>query len=124
MRPHQRTPTRSNKPFKGQQQLKTKTSLTNDTKDTWESLSNNKSLVKACMSRNRDLNGDGKITQDEVKWYVPTIEQYAGLWIGEEVIHTDSKLFNRSTSTIVNDPDDRMEYGWLHQVHQGKEITP
>lgn len=84
--------------------------LSNDTKDTWESLSNNKSLVKACMSRNRDLNGDGKITQDEVKWYVPTIEQYAGLWIGEEVIHTDSKLFNRSTSTIVKDPDDRMLY--------------
>lgn len=83
---------------------------TNSPRYTWADIAANKALVKACMSRNRDLNGDGKISQDEVRWYAPTIEQYAGLWIGEEVIHTDSKLFNRSTSTIKKDPDDRMLY--------------
>jgi len=76
----------------------------------WQDLKNNKALIKACMSRNRDLNGDGIISQDEVRWYAPSIEQYAGLWIGEEVISTESKLFNRQTSTIVKDPDDRMLY--------------
>ncbi len=82
------------------------------TTNTWSKLKNNTSLVKACMSRNRDLNGDGYISQDEVRWYAPTIEQYAGLWIGEEVVSTDSKLFNRSTSTLStgNDPGCRMLY--------------
>lgn len=79
---------------------------------TWNQLEDNTSLVKACMSRNRDLNGDGNISQDEVRWYAPTIEQYAGLWIGEEVVSTESKLFNRSTSTLSkdNDPGCRMLY--------------
>lgn len=71
----------------------------------WNDLENNTSLIKACMSRNRDLNGDGKITEDEVRWYAPTIAQYCGLWIGEEVISTESKLYNKST-TELNTSDD------------------
>lgn len=71
-------------------------------KETWEKLKGNKSLVKACMSRNRDLNGDGKITPDEVRWYAPALDQYIGLWIGEEIISTESKLFNKSTSILNN----------------------
>ena len=45
------------------------------------------------MSRNRDENGDGKIDADEVKWYLATVDQYKGLWIGEEQLPTGAKLF-------------------------------
>ena len=69
----------------------------------WKDVSKNRSLIKACMSRNRDLNGDGKITDDEVRWYAPTIQQYAGLWIGEEILSTESKLYNKSTSLLSSD---------------------
>lgn len=79
---------------------------------TWDNLKNNKSLVKACMSRNRDLNGNGTIDDDEIRWYAPAVNQYIGLWIGEEVMSTEAKLFNKQTSTLSksNDPGCRMLY--------------
>lgn len=84
----------------------------NNKSDTWETLKDNSSLIKACMSRNRDLNGDGKIDEDEIRWYAPTISQYIGIWIGEEIMSGESKLFNKKTSTLStsNDPGCRMLY--------------
>ncbi len=84
----------------------------NKKSDTWKTLKDNSSLIKACMSRNRDLNGDGNISDDEIRWYAPTISQYIGIWIGEEIISGESKLFNKATSTLStsNDPGCRMLY--------------
>ena len=39
-------------------------------------------VVARCLSRNRDENGDGIITADEMKWYVPTSEQLMGMYLG------------------------------------------
>lgn len=69
-----------------------------------------KSLVKSCMSRNRDLNGDGKISQNEVRWYAPALEQYAGLWIGEEVMGAEAKLYNKNTQDLKGDADRMLYY--------------
>lgn len=79
---------------------------------TWDNIKSNKSLVKACMSRNRDLNGNGRIDENEIRWYAPAVNQYIGLWIGEEVMSTEAKLFNKKTSTLSkdNDPGCRMLY--------------
>lgn len=79
---------------------------------TWDNIKSNKALVKACMSRNRDLNGNGTIDDNEIRWYAPAVNQYIGLWIGEDVISTEAKLFNKQTSTLSkdNDPGCRMLY--------------
>ena len=84
---------------------------------TWDDLKNKKddlyySLRIACMRMNRDLNGDGKISEEEMRWYAPATQQYAGIWIGEQIISKESKLFKKSTDDLdyYNDSKNRMVY--------------
>ena len=48
---------------------------------------------KACMSRNRDENGDGTIDENEIKWYLAAVDQYKGMWAGERALDKDMRLF-------------------------------
>lgn len=49
--------------------------------------------VYACLLRNRDENGDGYITEDELKWYLASIDQLTDLYIGEWALNKDSYLY-------------------------------
>lgn len=40
----------------------------------------------ACMSRNRDINGNGKIDANEMRWYLPTAGKYVRMWIGRDAL--------------------------------------
>lgn len=57
-----------------------------------------KDAYKACMSRNRDEDGDGTIDEDEIKWYLASVDQYKGMWAGEEAFDTDARLFKATES--------------------------
>ena len=48
---------------------------------------------KACMSRNRDEDGDGTIDENEIKWYLAAVDQYKGMWAGERALDKDMRLF-------------------------------
>lgn len=76
----------------------------------WPSDNDLKDFVKSCMSRNRDLDGDGYIDGDEVRWYVPAIDQYAGLWIGAEALATNAHLFTGNTSDIEKFSETNFNY--------------
>lgn len=39
-------------------------------------------FMDACMARNRDLNNDGEIDTNEVRWYLPTEERYTRIILG------------------------------------------
>lgn len=47
----------------------------------------------ACMSRNRDENGNGIIEDEEIKWYLPAIWQYQHFWVGTMAIPEDAILY-------------------------------
>lgn len=54
----------------------------------------------ACMTRNRDNNGDGKIDRNEVRWYLASINQLLGLYVGGTILNSNTRLYNKS-------PEDR-----------------
>ena len=47
----------------------------------------------ACMLRNRDLNGDNKIDSDEVRWYLASINQLQDIYLGENALDAESRLY-------------------------------
>lgn len=55
-----------------------------------------KSLRYFCMARNRDNNGNGKIEKDEVRWYLASIQQLVGLFVGNGVIQQSARLYYRT----------------------------
>lgn len=50
----------------------------------------------ACMTRNRDNNGDGKIDRNEVRWYLASINQIVGLYVGDAILNANTRLYNKS----------------------------
>ena len=46
-----------------------------------------------CLSRNRDENGNGTIDADEIKWYLPALQQTLTIWYGYPSLGNDAKLF-------------------------------
>lgn len=64
-------------------------------------------LRYACMTRNRDNNGDGNIDIDEVRWYMASIGQLSALWMGADGIISSARLYTRNaTQRASNDPDE------------------
>ena len=48
----------------------------------------------ACLTRNRDENGNGTIDSGELKWYLPALEQYTTIWMGQDKLLDDTQLFS------------------------------
>lgn len=53
-------------------------------------------LRYACLMRNRDDNGNGTIDAAEVKWYIASIGQLNELFIGEQGLGENARLYNTS----------------------------
>lgn len=61
-----------------------------------------------CLHRNRDINGDGVINDDEIRWYLPATNQYVGLWIGQDALPAEARLLQGAIKGI--DEDNRFTY--------------
>lgn len=57
---------------------------------------NQESAYYACLSRNRDLDGDGYIDDNELRWYLPALSQYLRIGIGSMALSAKARLFQGS----------------------------
>lgn len=55
----------------------------------------------ACMSRNRDLNGNGTIDDNEVRWYLASLNEYIRMGIGAGAISNAAQLYIGDKTTMV-----------------------
>lgn len=65
----------------------------------------------ACMSRNRDLDGDGIIDKSEVHWYLPAINEYLRIGMGSIATSNESNLYVGDKSAMRRG-DDTNGDGW------------
>lgn len=74
----------------------------------------------ACLSRNRDLNGNGVIDDNEVRWYLASLNEYIRMGIGESVLG-DAKLYFGTKSTMQRNeyPDGYIDQGALYFTSSG-----
>ena len=56
-------------------------------------------LRYAPLLRNRDNNGNGIIDKDEVRWYIASIDQLYGLYLGQLGLSSDAILYSIDNST-------------------------
>lgn len=54
----------------------------------------------ACMSRNRDLNGNGQIDEDEIRWFLPSLNEYIRMGIGNNGISSAAQLYMGDKTTM------------------------
>lgn len=69
-----------------------------NTENTFQTKSDAIALAR-CLSRNRDEDGDGQISLDEMKWYVPTSEQLMGMYLGANSL--PSPLYDANNVSFV-----------------------
>ena len=53
----------------------------------------------ACITRNRDLNGNNVIEENEIFWYLAAKDQLVGLWLGQASLAEDAWLYDGDGTT-------------------------
>lgn len=82
----------------------TATNDESELKDGSNGTDNYKYIRYSCLTRNRDLNGNGTIEKGEIRWYMASVKQLIGIWIGADGIDNTARLYKRSaTEKASND---------------------
>lgn len=80
----------------------------------------------ACMSRNRDLNGDGKIQDNEIRWYLASLNEYIRIGIGSSAISNEAQLYmgDKAAMERSNYPNSYLQDGALYYTSSsdGKRV--
>lgn len=82
-----------------------------------------KSLRYFCMARNRDNNGNGKIERDEVRWYLASIQQLVGLFVGNGVVQQSARLYYRTPAQKASNEKNDWYQFVISSTHHSKGPT-
>lgn len=76
---------------------------------------NRKYYDNACMSRNRDLNGNGTIDDNEVRWYLASVNEYLRMGLAAQALSSASRLYigEKSEMTYSGYPANYISLGSL-----------
>jgi hypothetical protein len=55
------------------------------------------------LMRNRDNNGNGYIDAEEIRWYIASVEQLYGLYIGDQGLSPDAQLYHPKRKAYKRD---------------------
>lgn len=72
--------------------------VNNDTPQMQTSPTDYQALKYFCMARNRDNNGDGIIQKEEIRWYLASVQQLVGLFVGNGVVEHSARLYYRTAA--------------------------
>lgn len=56
--------------------------------------------LHACITRNRDLNGNNRIDKNEIFWYLAAKSQLDGLWIGQPALEQSAWMYQGKGDTV------------------------
>ena len=70
----------------------------------------------ACLSRNRDLDGDGFIDSNEIRWHLASLNEYIRMGIAANVISSTARLYSGDKNDMTMDgyPSSYIGYGSLY----------
>ena len=63
----------------------------------------NNDAYSACMSRNRDLNGNGQIDENEIRWFLPSLNEYIRMGIGANGISSAAQLYMGDKTSMTKE---------------------
>lgn len=66
------------------------------------SLQGDQTALRACLLRNRDLNGDNIVDANEIRWYLTSIDQLTDIYLGEYALDEKSRLYPSNAADREN----------------------
>ncbi len=82
--------------------------------------------MQAMMMRNRDLNGNGQLDENEIKWYLPAIAQMYTVWLGQTALPGDTRLMDLTyfnNNTLYDDTSYSLTYKNYTDSYSNKTLT-
>lgn len=76
--------------------------------------------ITACLNRNRDIDGDGRIDASEVRWFVPTRNQYVRIILGRRSLVTP--ILDVESVTKLPYTDNGENSSMLFYTSEGRQI--